>query len=268
MNRVIRNVTVSLAMTGAFALWAQAPATPAPAAQTPDAQSSASPTADDIVARYIDAIGGKEAIGKVKSISMEMAMQVMGSDAPSKAVLVDGVGYKMETEFNGTKIVQCYTDKGGWMVNPMAGANDPTPMPEDQYLAGKGQIYVGGPLYNYAAKGSKAELVSKDADSYKIRLTSKDNVDQVFVIDPKTYLIKTVTGKTKMQGQEVEATTTLSDYRKTDAGYMLPYSIAIDFGGFALNITVKNVELNKNIDPAVFEMPKAAPPAAAPGPSM
>ena len=62
-----------------------------------------------------------------------------------------------------------------------------------------------------------------------------------------------------MQGQEVDITTKYSDYRKTDVGFMVPYAIDLDFGGqFQLSIAVKKVELNKTIDPAVFEMPKQA----------
>ncbi len=34
-------------------------------------------------------------------------------------------------------------------------------MPDDVYNAGKGQINVGGPLYDYAAKGNKIELFGK-----------------------------------------------------------------------------------------------------------
>ncbi len=65
-----------------------------------------------------------------------------------------------------------------------------------------------------------------------------------------------------MQGQPVDVTTKLSDYRKTEVGYMVPYAMDIDLGGqFSLTITVKKVELNKTIDPAIFAMPKA--PAAA-----
>ncbi len=219
-------------------------------------------TADEIVGKYVAAIGGKDAISQVKSLSMETSVQVMGTDAPGTTTIVDGVGYKSETDFNGQKIIQCLTDKGGWMVNPMAGAADATPMPDDQYKARKDDIYVGGQLYDYAAKGSKVEMFGKDGDAYKLKLTTKDNVEAIYVIDPKTFLVASVMTKGDMQGQPVDVTTKLSDYRKTDVGYMVPYAMDIDLGGqFSLTITVKKVELNKTIDPAIFDMPKA--PAAA-----
>lgn len=230
--------------------------TPAPAqaaAQTP------APSADEIVAKYIEAIGGKDAISKVKSMVVENAVEAMGNESTGTTELVDGVGYKSEVDFNGTKIIQCYTDKGGWSVNPMAGATDPTPMPDDVYNAGKGQIYVGGPLFDYAAKDSKIEYVGKDGNNYKIKLTTKENVEQTYKIDATSYLVNEVQSKGKMQDQEVDITMDFSDYRKTDGGYMIPYSIAVDFGGqFTITISVKKVELNKTIDPSEFAMSKGA----------
>lgn len=238
MKNMIRTMMVFSALAGALALQAQ--------------------TADEIVAKYVDAIGGKQAISQVKSISMETDVQVMGNDAPGSVEVLDGVGYKSETDFNGSKIIQCYTDKGGWLVNPMAGMADPTPMPDDQYQAGKDNIYVSGGLSDYAAKGSKLELVSKDAKAYTLKLINKDKVETTYVIDPATYLIKSTTRKGEMQGQEVDVTTTFSDYRKTDTGYLMPYAFDVDFGGqFQLSIAVKKVELNKTIDPAIFAMPKS-----------
>jgi len=260
MKNLIRGMVVCAVLACAFSLSAQtanpnAPTATAGAASTADA---ATPTADEIVEKYLAAIGGKEVIGKVKSISMESSAQIMGTEAPGTMVIVDGVGYRSDTDFNGTKIVSCYTDKGGWSINPMAGAADPTPMPDDQYKMGKEQIYVEG-LYNYAAKGNKIELAGKDDKTYKIKLTTKDNAESVYTIDAATFLVKSVNMKGKMQGQDVDITTSPSDYRKTDVGYLLPYAIDLDFGGqFQLSIAVKKVELNKTIDPAVFEMPKPA----------
>ena len=130
-------------------------------------------------------------------------------------------------------------------------------MPADQYKVGRSGIFAGGPLYDYAGKGNKIELVGKDDKTFKIKLTTKDGVEIVYVIDAATYLVKSQTAKGKMQDQDVDITSTFADYRKTDTGYLLPYSIDLDFGGqFSLSITVNKIELNKTIDPAVFEMPK------------
>jgi hypothetical protein len=153
--------------------------------------------------------------------------------------------------------VQCFTDKGGWTINPMAGAATATPMPDDVYNAGKAQIRVGGGLVDYAAQGSKAELVGKEGTAYKIKLTSKEKVETTYLIDSTSYLVTSVTSKGKMQDQDVDIVTALSDYRKTDVGMMVPYAIAIDVGGqFQLTIAVKKVEVNKTVDPAIFAMPK------------
>ncbi len=78
------------------------------------------------------------------------------------------------------------------------------------------------------------------------------------MIDAKTFMMNTMTMTAQMQGQAVTSSTSYSDYRKTDTGFMVPYSIAMDFGGqFQIGMTVNKVELNKTVDPAIFVMPKA-----------
>ena len=209
-------------------------------------------TADEIIAKHIEAIGGKEKIGQVKSIVMESSLQVMGNESPTTTTIVNGIGYKNESDFNGQKIIQCYTDKGGWTINPFAGGSDAQPMPPEEYKAVKGQIYIGGPLFDYAAKGYKAELLPKEDSSFKIKLTSRDSIESIYFINSSTYYISKSTHKGFSQGQSVEIVVTFSNYQKTDFGYVVPFKTDLDLGQFQLSYTVKKVEINKEIDPKIL----------------
>jgi len=210
---------------------------------------------DDIVSKHIEALGGKTVLNSIKSIYVESTVEFMGNEAPSTTYILNGKGYKNELDFSGTKIVQCVTDKGGWAINPMAGATTAQPIPADQLKNYQLQLHVGGPLMDYAAKGYKAELTGKDSASYKIRLTTPDGIDMTYFIDQKTYLINKAVSKISMGGQEIETTAVFSDYRFTN-GYSLAYSQQVILPQVTLNITNKKVEMNKDIDPAMFEMPK------------
>ena len=212
-------------------------------------------TVDEIIDKYIEAIGGKEKLSQVKSLTLENSMEVMGNQAPVTEYLLDGKGYKSISEFNGMKIINCYNDKAGWSVNPMAGGSDAQAMPDGMYNAGKDQIYVGGALLDYAAKGYKVELIGKEGDGYKIKVSNGSN-ESFYFIDATTYYINKSIVKSEMMGQPVDVTTTFSDYKKTDFGIVLAYTKNTDLGMFQLASKTTKVEANKEIDPKIFEIPK------------
>lgn len=213
-------------------------------------------TADDIVNKYVAAIGGKSAVESVKTLYIESDVDIQGNAAPSTTWIVAGKGYKSEVEFGGAKIQQCVTDKGGWMINPMTGSTTAQAMPEEQIKTMKGQINVGGPLYDYASKGNKIELIGQDTGDYKIKLTTPAAVSVTFFINKKTYLIDKTISTASVQGQDMETTVVFSDYRKLDGGYMMNYAQQVTLPMYSLNITHKKVEVNKPIDPSIFDMPK------------
>jgi len=216
-------------------------------------------TVDEVVTKYVDALGGKSLISSIKTIYVESSIDIMGNEAPSVTYIINGKGYKNEVDFNGTKIVQCVTDKGGWALNPMAGSTTPTAIPEDQVKASQAQLQVGGPLYDYAAKGNKVELIGKDtsggATAYKVKVTT-GSVDIVYYIDASTYHINKAVSKFNANGQDIESTASFSDYKKTDFGYTMAFTQKVVLPQITLSITNKKVEVNKTIDPAIFEMPK------------
>lgn len=217
-------------------------------------------TADEIITKHVAAIGGKEKLAQVNSIYIESATEAMGNEAPTKTYVVNGKNYRSESDFGGQTMVQVVGDKSGWAIVPFGGSPDPAVMSDEDFKAVADQVYVGDPLVNYSAAGGKAELVGQEkinnADAYKIKYTNKFGVETTYYIDPSTYYIVESIKQANMMGQAVTVTTTYSNYQKTDYGIVLPYSANVDMGQFALTISTKKVEVNKEIDPKIFELPK------------
>jgi len=212
-------------------------------------------TADEIISKHIEAIGGKENLSKVKSLYTEGSMDMMGSQAPVVMNMLDGKGCKTEINFNGTSIIQCFTDKDAWSVNPIGGSSAPVVLTDEMYQSGKNVIYTGGILLDYASKGAAAELQGKEEGAYKIKVTI-GNAASFYFIDSATYYIKKVTVKGELMGEPLDVTTSFSDYKKTDFGIVFPYNQVLDIGQYTLPSTITKVEANKAVDPSIFEMPK------------
>jgi hypothetical protein len=215
-------------------------------------------TADDIINKYFDAIGGKDKIAQIKSIHMENTVEAMGGEGPSTITILNGKGYRLDSEVNGSKITQVFTDKGGWMINPFMGGTTPQAIPEDVYKQSKERLDVGGPLFNYAAKGTKVALDGTEAGAYKLKVTTADSVDMELFIDSASYNLVKVVSSATMMGQTMDVTTTFSDFKKSDFGVVFPNTTEISYGGqFDITSKVKKLEINQPVDPAIFEMPKS-----------
>jgi len=212
-------------------------------------------TVDEVISRHIDAIGGKEKLSQVKSVYTENSMEVMGNAVAQKEYLLEGKGFKSEVEFNGSNIIQCVTDKGGWLINPMMGGTDAQAIPDAAFKSSKPMIYVGGALTDYSTKGYKAELLGKEDGNFKIKVTADGN-ETYYFIDSKTYILTKSIMKGEAMGQAVDVTTTYSDHKKTDFGLVLPYTKSVDMGVFQFVQKIGKVEVNKQIDPKIFDMPK------------
>jgi outer membrane lipoprotein-sorting protein len=218
-------------------------------------------TADEIINKHIEVIGGKDKIGAIKSLYVESSISVMGQEAPAVTQIINGKGFKNEVDFGGQKIIQVYTDKDGWAVNPMMGMTAPTASTADEVKTNQVNLYVGGLLFDYNVKGNKVELLGQEdvngTKAYKIKATTKDNAETIYYIDPTTYYIVKEIQNVSANGQMSEVVSVYSNYKKTDYGYTIPYSQELTLPqGFTINITTSKVEVNKDIDPKIFEIPK------------
>lgn len=225
------------------------------------ANSVSAQTADEIIGKYVKAIGGKDLLNKITSVYTETSTEVMGMQISGKITVLNGKGMRQDMDVNGSTMITCFNDKGGWSINPMSGGTTAEDMPAGQYNAGKAQIVVGAPFINYPENGYKAELMGTDSiakvNAYKIKLTSPDSTSSVYFFDPNTfYMLKTIQ-QVEMQGQMVENIITYSDFRQIN-GYPIPYKMDMDLAGgqFNMTMTVTKVELNKPVNDSIFLKPR------------
>ena len=83
-----------------------------------------SQTADEIINKYIDAIGGKENWKKINSLKMEGQVEVQGLEIPFTMQAINGKGVRTDGEFQGNSFIDITTPTKGWSQNPMAGKAD------------------------------------------------------------------------------------------------------------------------------------------------
>jgi hypothetical protein len=216
-------------------------------------------TADEIINKNIEAIGGKDVLSKIKSVYLEGTATAMGTDYPTSTTIVAGKGFKNVTSVNGSEIIQCFTDTSGWSINPMAGQTGPTPLPADLVKKSKSSLDIGGELVNYKSKGFSDSLMGRETfqgvNAYKIKL-SQPGIEINYLIDPTTYYVLKKDSKFFVDGKDNASSRTYSNYKKTDIGYVAPNTLVVTNMGYDVTINYTKVEVNKNVDLNIFAMPK------------
>ena len=217
-------------------------------------------SADEIISKYVNAIGGKKKINKIETLYTESEADIMGMASVQKTTVLNGKGYKMEMEINGEVIITCVDENGGWSINPMAGMSTAEDMPEAQYDQTRAQIFVGGPFTVLGDIGYQAEALGNETvgnvNAAKVKISTPGGTSVVHFFDSATgYLIQSVQ-ESEAQGQMVETVMSYSDYKEVD-GITLAHTIDIDVSGgmFLMTMIITKVEVNKTVDPAIFIKP-------------
>ncbi|HMJ47905.1 MAG TPA: hypothetical protein VK498_11290, partial [Ferruginibacter sp.] len=147
-------------------------------------------TADEVINKNIDAMGGKEKLATLKSVKMSGTMSVQGTDISLTLTKVHLTGMRMDIEAMGTSNYQLANNAKGWIFMPVMGMDSPKEMDADQYKTSINQMDVQGNLFNYKEKGTTVELVGKEmvdgSEANKIKTTFKNGESATYFIDTKT----------------------------------------------------------------------------------
>lgn len=226
-------------------------------------------TVDEILARNIEAKGGKDKLSALKSVRFSGKMALGGGmEAPFTMTKARPQQMRLEFTIQGMTGIQAYDGATGWTVMPFMGKKDPEVMSEEMLKQVKDEADFDGPLMDYAAKGNKVELVGQEdvegTPAWKLKVTSKEGNETFLLLDADSFLEIKAAAKRKVQGQEVEGETTFGNYQEVD-GLLFPHSIEMKAKGAPAGqtITIEKIELNPTLAAEAFTMPKAAAAAAA-----
>ena len=228
--------------------------TAAVAQTTPQA---ALPSVDQILDKYVQALGGKAALEKLTSEvakgTFEMdqmpgpAAEEIYGKAPNKQCMVtDSPGFgQFRRGFNGA---------AGWEHNPQTGLRDITG-PELAAMKRDADFYWAIKLKELYPKMTVKEKESVNGhDAYVIEATPPDGAAETMYFDADSGLLVRTEREGEGPNGKVTIDTTFSDYREVD-GVRLPFVMHISLGDFAFVIKLSEVKHNVPIDDAKFDKP-------------
>ncbi len=179
-----------------------------------------SQTADEILLKYENAVGGREKLEEIRYLEVysTIKMGMMGQSIDIGVTLVREKGKLFRRQLGGImgmgESFTMVTDTAGYVLIPVmrgfggggpggpggpGGGEQPTllQMKDADVAAQQYELDCAGPfpeLVNYAAKGHKAELIGTEKISkvpcYKIKMTLKSGQVVTYYIDTQTYLVK------------------------------------------------------------------------------
>jgi hypothetical protein len=190
---------------------------------------------------------------------------------------------RLEIQFNGQTAIQVYDGVNGWKVRPFLNRHEVESYTPDEMKSSSMQTDLDGPLVDYAAKGTKLELVGtekvEDRDNYKLKMTMKSGQALHVWIDAQTFLETKIEGQPRrLDGSDHPVEVWFRDYR-TVSGLQVPFLLETKVlpvtktaAGFrdppvpVEKTLIEKVVVNPKLDDSLFTKPDlgaapAAPPA-------
>jgi outer membrane lipoprotein-sorting protein len=233
------------------------------------AVSASAQTADELIEKNTKAKGGMEKLKAIQSMKITAKGKMGPMEVPIVITKKRPQNYRIEFTVQGMTGIQAYDGTTGWALMPFMGKKEAEAMSADALKDFKDEADFDGPMIDYKAKGNKVEYVGKEdvqgTPAYKLHIVTKDGNESNVYLDADSYLEIKADTKRKIQGQEIEAETTMGDYKDIGGGVMFPMAIEQHAKGKegSQSFQVEKVEINPaSVDAAMFHMPEAKKPVA------
>ena len=246
MKRITTVILLSLAL--AVAAFAQ---------ETKPKPAEGLPTADQVIEKYIQAVGGKAAIEKISSRMTKGTIDIPAAGlggtmetfekAPNKmasTATITGFGV-VQSAFDGTK---------GWSDHPMTGLRDlaGVELANTRLEAELHKPIKLKQLYPTITVKGKEKVGDKEA--YVLEGTPKEGSVEKWYFDTQTGLLLRTDAIQESPEGKMPTEVYFEDYKDVD-GVKIPMAMRISTPMYVLNIKTQEVKHNVPIDDAKFAKP-------------
>lgn len=224
---------------------------------------------DDIINKYIDAMGGKDAWSKVTGIRMTAKVDAQGMTLPLDIInMSDGRSYT-SFEFQGKKIVQDVFDgETLWGMNFMTMKAEKSDAETTENKKREAKDFPND-IIGYADRGYKAESMGKETvegvKCFKVKITKKstlvdgkeeENITYHYFDADNYALIMSETSIRMGEAKGQIAQTVYSDYQEVNGVYF-PFSILSRLkDGQGQGIVIEKIEVNPKVEDSLFKFPE------------
>ena len=224
-------------------------------------------TADSLIARYVQTIGGTERIQALQSLR-RVGRFTGGGGFEAVVVQENQRPNSVREEFSiqGMTGINAYDGHDGWKIEPWQGKRDPEALGEEEMHGILDDADFDGPLLNYQAKGNRVEYQGieqvEGSDAYKLKVTRPNGDVSFYYLDTEYYVPIRIDTQRMIRGAPQEFETSLGDYKQV-AGVYLPFSLESGPKGSSSTdrskITYDRIEANVPLANTRFARPGARP---------
>jgi len=219
-------------------------------------------TADELIAKNIEARGGIEKMKAIKTLRMTGKFDGDGFTATVGQENQRPNLVRETFSLQGMSAIQAYDGTTGWQIQPFGGKKTPELMGEDDLRDLLLDADFDGPLVDYKEKGSTVEYLGHDQvdgdDALRLKITLK-NGDIIYdYLDPDTFIEIQKEIQQFIRGSVRDRVVGLGSYKPVN-GVMYPFSISQGPKNHPneQTVTVRKLEANVTIDPADFNLPES-----------
>jgi zinc protease len=260
----MKRIAMILAFSALAALTSAAQEKPKPDAQgkpeapKADAKAAALPTTDEILDKHAKAVGGKEAVEKIKSRSMKgtfdlEAFGVTGAPVEMLAKAPNKSAMKIDVPNFGA-VKRVFDGASGWHSDPMSGLRELSGVELAQQKRDS-DFYLD---VNYKKYFTKMEVKGKEKvgsyETYVIEATPTEGSPEKLYFDINTGLLVRHDTEAESPEGKTPAESYMDDYKVVD-GIKIPHTLRLVTPSISWVIKFTDIKNNVEIDDAKFNKP-------------